>query len=95
MAAAHSPLLTPSLARARWSDVCPEVLVGLALLPLMAAAFASAGAPGSEGQYVHWWGTARGWEALGRTLKLSLLAALTAVAGRGGLVRYQPEFRSV
>lgn len=77
-AALHETVAAPP-ARAPWYGCAAEALAVAALLPLAAAvAFSLAGA-GGAGAYAQWWGTPRGWAALGRTLHLAGLAAALAV----------------
>ncbi len=57
-----------------------EVLSVLTLLPLIVALACSFSATGADGGYAEWWGTSRGWLALGRTVRLAALAATFALA---------------
>ena len=63
--------------RGQWLSAAAEALAILALVPLAAAVVGSLGA-GSTGGYVWWWGSARGWEALGRTLAVAAPAGAIA-----------------
>jgi len=64
----------------RWYDVAAEAVAAGALLPLAAAIACSFAPPGAPSAYADWWGTARGWEAMGRSMGLAALAATLAVA---------------
>ena len=75
MPAAECLPLSPPYARSRRWSAWAELLVLPALLPLAAAAVGSAAAA----KYAQWWGTARGWQAMGRTVQLASLAALIAL----------------
>jgi ABC-type Fe3+ transport system permease subunit len=63
--------------RAGWLHVAANALAILALLPLAAAVVGSLKAGGTGG-YAWWWGSARGWEALGRTLAVAAPAGAIA-----------------
>jgi len=67
------PLWSPS----PWLAPTAEGLAILSLVPLAAALFGSLAGHGTG--YVHWWGSARGWEALARTLAVAAPAAAVAV----------------
>jgi len=56
-----------------------ELLAVLALLPLVVALVFSLSSTGRDGGYAAWWGTSRGWVALGRTVRLGALAATFAL----------------
>jgi iron(III) transport system permease protein len=56
-----------------------EALALLSLVPL-AAAIAGSLKAGGTGGYAWWWGSARGWESLGRTLAVAAPAGAIAVA---------------
>ena len=60
-------------------SVAAESLAILSLVPL-AAAIAGSFKTGGTGGYAWWWGSARGWEALGRTLAVAAPAGAIAVA---------------
>jgi len=55
--------------------VAADAVAVLLLVPLAAAVVVSFVGEGGEGAYGRWWGTARGWESLGRTAGLAALAA--------------------
>jgi len=56
-----------------------EILSVLAVLPLVVALACSFSASGPDGGYAAWWGTSRGYLALGRTVRLAALAATFAL----------------
>ena len=64
--------------RAGWLYVAAEMFAILSLLPLAAAVVGSLKAGGAGG-YAWWWGSARGWEALGRTLAVAAQAGAIAL----------------
>ncbi|MCX5675853.1 MAG: hypothetical protein NTX87_12680, partial [Planctomycetota bacterium] len=57
--------------RVPWFAVAAEALALLVLAPLAAAILGSLRTAGPESGYVYWWGTARGWESLARTLAVA------------------------
>jgi iron(III) transport system permease protein len=63
----------------RLFGVTAEALAILALVPLAAAVVGSLGVVGPTGGYVYWWGTARGWESLARTMAVAAPAGAMAV----------------
>ncbi|MBE3099710.1 MAG: hypothetical protein IMZ44_21550 [Planctomycetes bacterium] len=86
MTATRGELDTPTIGaaglptcRVPWFAIAAEVLALLALVPLAAAIAGSLRTAGPESGYVYWWGTARGWESLARTLAVAAPAGAMAV----------------
>ncbi len=79
MTGAYSSPISLSPPRRLWAGAAAAIVVVLALGPLLAAAVGSLAGPAGASKYVHWWGTSRGWEALGRTAAVSFPAAGAAV----------------
>jgi len=85
--AGRSEIDTPTLGAAglpicratRACHIAAEALALLALVPLAAAIVGSLRTAGPESGYVYWWGTARGWESLARTLAVAAPAGAMAV----------------
>lgn len=79
MRATVEPTVTSSRSGTGFLGPAAEVLSVLALLPLVVALACSFSAAGADGGYAEWWGTSRGWLALGRTVRLAALAATVAL----------------
>ena len=57
----------------------PPLLAVVVLVPLLAAVAMSFTSQAPGGEYLRYWGTTRGWEALARTLRLAATAAVIAM----------------
>jgi len=76
----------PTIHAEGWSRVIPPLLASLALAGLLTAVAVSFAADTPTDAYLRFWGSTRGWQALGRTLHLATLAALIAVPLGYGVV---------
>ncbi|HUS91925.1 MAG TPA: hypothetical protein VM695_08745 [Phycisphaerae bacterium] len=72
------PVASPRAATGLFGPAA-EILSVLALLPLLVALACPLLATGADGGYAQWWGTSRGYLALGRTVRLAALAATFAL----------------